>query len=141
MPANLLPRMTAKEKRKTLVSIVASIAAVMILSVILDDGISRIPDALPFMDKSAAGFFLMSLLSSFPEYLVTAKFFSSGQVTEGVSNIAHSNAINIMLANLAMGASFMTGGLDKDCHLVRQSNALLEGKLLAISFHRGDALE
>ena len=36
---------------------------------------------------------------------------------------------------------FMTGGLDKDCHLVRQSKALLEGKLLAISFHRGEAVD
>mmetsp|Transcript_24084 Transcript_24084/g.32052 ORF Transcript_24084/g.32052 Transcript_24084/m.32052 type:complete len:87 (-) Transcript_24084:1549-1809(-) len=35
----------------------------------------------------------------------------------------------------------MTGGLDNDCHLVRQSIAVLFGKLPAISFHRGDAVD
>ena len=33
----------------------------------------------------------------------------------------------------------ITGGLDRLCHLVKQSNAVRLGKLLAISFHRGDA--
>ena len=83
-------------------------------SVLLDNGISELPEAIPGMDKSASGFFIMSFFSSLGEFLVTKNFFASGNFVAGAENIAFSNAINIGLAKMAMATSYFKHSFFKE---------------------------
>jgi len=107
-------KLSKKEKIKIVSGIVAGFAAIIGFSVLLDDGVSDLSEAIPGMDKSAGGFFILSFFSSLGEFLVTKKFFSVGNYNAGAENIAYSNAINMMLAKMALATSFFKHHLFTD---------------------------
>lgn len=89
--------------------LVFNIAIVVALAKVLDMGVTDMADAMPWLSKGAAGFFLMSFFSSIGEFLSTKKFFERGHDESAVKNIADSNAINIGLAKASMATSYIKG--------------------------------
>jgi len=97
------------EKRKVsmqkIVKLIGGIGAVAGISTFLDSGVTHMAEALPNFSKGAAGFFIMSFLSSIGEFLTTKKFFEKGKDRDAMRNMADSNALNIGLAKAAMASS------------------------------------
>jgi predicted component of type VI protein secretion system len=103
---DILSTLAARQRKvKNVTKIVAGMTAVVGLSAVLDSGVTDMADALPWLGKGAAGFFIMSFFSSIGEYLTTSKYFKRGQDEDAIKNIADSNAINAALAPAAIATS------------------------------------
>ncbi len=103
---NLIEMNLARQKKiKNVATIAGGIAALMGLSVVLDKGVTHMAESVDWLGKGAAGFFIMSFLTSVGEFLTTKKFFQRGEDRAAVKNIADSNAINIGLAKCAVASS------------------------------------
>lgn len=83
----------------------AGTLAVLATAPLLDRGVVDISFAIEGLGKSSAGFFIMSYISSLPELLTTTKLFQSSLDRGATKNIADSNALNILLALLAMATA------------------------------------
>ncbi len=101
-----LKKRSASEKVKVFGSMIAGAAAICAFSMLLDDGVVDMTEAIPGMGKSEAGFFIVSFFSSLGEFLTTKKFFETGQFAAGAENIAFSNSINLALAKMALATSY-----------------------------------
>lgn len=98
--------MTKKEIVTSVGSIIFGIAGIILLSGVLDSGVEDLTEAFPGMGKSTAGFFILSFFSSLPELMGTQKLFSKLDFSGGMQNIADSNALNLMLAKMAMAMAY-----------------------------------
>ena len=98
--------MTKKEIVTSVSAIILGIGGIIMLSGLLDSGVNDITEAFPEMGKSTAGFFILSFFSSLPELMGTQKLFSRLDFSGGMQNIADSNALNLMLAKMAMAMAY-----------------------------------
>ena len=98
--------MTKKEMTVAISSIIFGIAGVILLSSVLDSGVDDLTEAFPGMGKSTAGFFILSFFSSLPELMGTQKLFGKLDFSGGMQNIADSNALNLILAKMAMTMAY-----------------------------------
>jgi Ca2+/Na+ antiporter len=94
-----------KKDKKKIAAMVAGMAAVVGLSVNLEHGVQNMSEALPFIDKGAAGYFIHSIFTSMGELVTSRRFFKDSNDKAAMQNITHSNAINIGLAKAAMVTS------------------------------------
>lgn len=97
---------------QAIVWITAGASAIVLSSLLLDSGVSDLPEAIEGMEKSFAGFVLMAFFSSIGELLATKKLFLDGNPGGAAQNIADSNALNIMIAQMAMASSYFANGFD-----------------------------
>jgi Ca2+/Na+ antiporter len=99
-------KMPKFELVKAWTGVAAGIAAIVGLSILLDDGVNDLIEATPNLGKSEVGFYIVSALTSIGDVMVAKKFIQMGNITGGVQNIAFSNALNLALAKLALSSSF-----------------------------------
>ena len=76
-------KLTKKEKVKIVGGIISGFAAIIAFSILLDSGVSDLTEAIPGMDKSAGGFFILSFFSSLGEFLVTKYSFKLLIIPQG----------------------------------------------------------
>ena len=105
-------QISKREAIKSITKLLAGIAGVVMLSAIIDSGVSDLPEAIPELDKSTAGFVIMAFFSSIGELMTTTKFFQAAQMQSGTQNISDSNAINLLLGKLAIASSFFKNGFE-----------------------------
>lgn len=101
--------MSRSEKLKAVTWIIAGMSAVLAMSVVLDSGVEDMAEAWPDLGKTWLGFFVMSFFSSLPELMGTQKLLSVGNTQGGAQNISDSNALNLIIAKISMGAAYFRG--------------------------------
>lgn len=117
-----IKKLTKAEKIDIVKGIALGFAAIIGFSILLDMGVSDLTEAIPGMDKSAGGFFILSFFSSLGEFLTSKKLFSMGDYAGGAQNIAYSNAINLTLAKMALATSFFKNQFFNDVPAAPEEN-------------------
>ena len=115
LPDDAIKKLSRAEKIDIVKGITIGFAAIIGFSVLLDMGVSDLTEAIPGVwINPRGGFFILSFFSSLGEFLTSKKLFSARDYSGGAQNITYSNAINLMLAKMAMATSFFKHHLFTD---------------------------